>query len=52
MAANSIASVKKTKPPLKLRIAAGGRRLWKNIRRDKALLLIVLPVVILSLIHI
>ncbi|RJV94899.1 sugar ABC transporter permease [Subdoligranulum sp. AF14-43] len=52
MAANSIASVKKTKPPLKLRIAAGGRRLWKNIRRDKALLLIVLPVVIHYLIFV
>ncbi|MCM1027162.1 MAG: ABC transporter permease subunit [Roseburia sp.] len=37
---------KKEKQPLGKRIAAWGKRLLKNIKRDKALLLIILPVVI------
>ena len=38
--------MKKQKQPLKKRAAAWGKRLLKNIKRDKALLLIILPVVI------
>lgn len=37
---------KKVKQPMKKRAAEWGKRLWKNIKRDKALLLIILPVVI------
>lgn len=52
MAAKSVAAKRQIKPPLRARAAAGARQLWKNIRRDKALLLIVLPVVIHYLIFV
>ena len=52
MAAKSVVARRQTKPPLRARAAAGARQLWKNIRRDKALLLIVLPVVIHYLIFV
>ena len=37
---------KKEKQPLGRRMAAGGKRFLKNVKRDKALLLIILPVVV------
>ena len=52
MAAKSVVAKRQIKPPLRARAAAGARQLWKNIRRDKALLLIVLPVVIHYLIFV
>lgn len=52
MAAKSVVAKRQIKPPLRARAAAGARQLWKNIRRDKALLLIVLPVVIQYLIFV
>ena len=40
-------NVRKTeKQPLGKRMAAGGKRFLKNVKRDKALLLIILPVVV------
>ena len=52
MAAKSVVAKRQINPPLRARAAAGARQLWKNIRRDKALLLIVLPVVIHYLIFV
>ena len=52
MAAKSVVAKRQIKPPLRARASAGARQLWKNIRRDKALLLIVLPVVIHYLIFV
>ena len=52
MAAKSVVAKRQIKPPLRARAAAGARQLWKNIRRDKALLLIVLPVVVHYLIFV
>ena len=52
MAAKSVVAKRQIKPPLRARAAAGARQLWKNIRRDKALLLIVLQVVIHYLIFV
>lgn len=37
---------KKERQPLGKRMAAGGKRFLKNVKRDKALLIIILPVVV------